>query len=412
MSELDEEDIPSLPLGQPSPDDLEVPARHGDGRQPSPMPAVNLDSSRLSQPVAGLPPLTGMPPPPPTGMPPMGVWDPGYQQFMYQQYQSMISGSKPVAPVLKPKAKKKKTGGFAARFSLEEKNMLLDLIENVLPMGQECWLRVLSDYNKQVDMERQRDKTGIQRCFNTMVASKKPTGDPTMPEEVRRAKHLNYRIQEKSQMQAFGTDKEGEFRTDSPLVDDDDDVGNEDGKEEQAPTENNASASTKTPSSNKRKEQTPVTGRKFPKGKLKKDDEGDDMLRAFLESEKLHAKMREKREKRRDKNNHKQFMMMMAAMTQAATGLATALISNKQPSSTNTTNNNMTTNNTTTNNREINLTVDSSDSSDSDSDKSNSSTTLSSVDSSKDSGPVIVAKTSQKMKRTKARNNKKKRKLN
>ena len=62
----------------------------------------------------------------------------------------------------------------------------------------------------QVDPDRHRDKNKLQNRFRNLWSVKKPTGDPTIPDDVRRAKRINYRINGKSQMVTMGAKERDE----------------------------------------------------------------------------------------------------------------------------------------------------------------------------------------------------------
>lgn len=85
-------------------------------------------------------------------------------------------------------------GGKATQFTQEETHMLLDLVEEVLPVGQEQWKIISNDFNSRVEAKRRRTDEGIRRKFNSLAATKIPTGNPNMPEDVYRAKAISEQI--------------------------------------------------------------------------------------------------------------------------------------------------------------------------------------------------------------------------
>ena len=80
-----------------------------------------------------------------------------------------------------PPKKKRRSG---CKFNLPEKNWLLDCIEEVLPAGLLEWDEVLEKFNEllvdnnHADRKRWDPKT-LERKFNELCESSKPTGDPT-----------------------------------------------------------------------------------------------------------------------------------------------------------------------------------------------------------------------------------------
>ena len=321
-----------------------------------------------------------------------------------QQLQAMLQNRRPdgmdTRPPPRASKSKSKKGGYSQRFSTEETDLLLNLIEEQMPMGQECWLKVLDKFNHEVPMERWRDKEGIQRRFNTLWRKRKPTGDPDCPPEVRRAKRLNYKIQEKSGMAVYGTQKENEFEEESSEIPNGEDAEEAEVNEEAETAVQVATAapspapspspmsesgtSTSMSTSTKRKARNPKTGRKL--GTAVGNNDENNLLKTFIESEKLNAAAREKRERRRDKQNRKQMEMFLRAMTEAATSVAVAIAGGKQKP-------------------EKKKAAE-------DSSISFSSDTLSDICSSDDSSPTIKAKMDQQFKRKIARKKKKEEKKN
>jgi len=108
--------------------------------------------------------------------------------------------SHPSLPPIQPpakKARKPKAGTKRnqekkedMRLTKQEKLDLLDIMENVLPIGQVEWEQVEREFN---DMHPKRPRlvTDIRRFFNDAHKKKVPTGDPNIPEWVRRAKEVH-----------------------------------------------------------------------------------------------------------------------------------------------------------------------------------------------------------------------------
>ena len=74
---------------------------------------------------------------------------------------------------------------------------MLDAIEAIIPIGSGEWERV--EVTHSVDFEeKRRTADSLKRKFRQLYLTKVPTGDPNMPETVRRAKEVNMKIREKA----------------------------------------------------------------------------------------------------------------------------------------------------------------------------------------------------------------------
>lgn len=81
-------------------------------------------------------------------------------------------------------------------FTTSELESLLEIIEDILPVGPNEWEAVLARHvTRYPDMER--TKESIKRKFSSLYNAKKPTGDPTCPPTVRSAKRIYNMIKEK-----------------------------------------------------------------------------------------------------------------------------------------------------------------------------------------------------------------------
>ena len=103
--------------------------------------------------------------------------------------------------------KKKRSSNFSDR----ELHSMLDAIESIIPIGSGDWERV--ELAHSVDFEdKGRTADSLKRKFRELYLRKGPTGDPTIPETVRRAKEINKRIREKSLVciDCDETEEEGE----------------------------------------------------------------------------------------------------------------------------------------------------------------------------------------------------------
>jgi hypothetical protein len=82
----------------------------------------------------------------------------------------------------------KKVPKRGSNYSNDEITCLLDLIEEKKPIGQD-WKEVEEEHNGYYP-DTQRDVDSLKRKFATLYGSKMPTGDPSCPPVVRRAKRL------------------------------------------------------------------------------------------------------------------------------------------------------------------------------------------------------------------------------
>jgi hypothetical protein len=95
-------------------------------------------------------------------------------------------------------------------FTTSELESLLEIIEDILPVGPNEWEAVLARHETRYpDMDR--TKESIKRKFSSLYNAKKPTGDPTCPPTVRSAKRIFNMIKEKmdfSDGESGGSDEE------------------------------------------------------------------------------------------------------------------------------------------------------------------------------------------------------------
>ena len=80
-------------------------------------------------------------------------------------------------------------------------------IQEVLPIGPLDWEKVVQMHNDQFP-NMARDLQSIRRKFNKLQASRIPTGDPTCPPAVRRAKRIHRDIEEKMDAEEEMEEKE------------------------------------------------------------------------------------------------------------------------------------------------------------------------------------------------------------
>ena len=74
---------------------------------------------------------------------------------------------------------------------------LLAILEGILPIGPEEW-QAVADQHAVTYPEEARDTDSIRRKFANLHRKQIPTGDPSMPEEVKIAKRIKYKIGDKA----------------------------------------------------------------------------------------------------------------------------------------------------------------------------------------------------------------------
>ena len=73
-------------------------------------------------------------------------------------------------------------------YSDYETNLMLDIVEEILPHGQEMWVRCAESYQSRVETGYEvRDADSLRAKFKALRLVKKPTGDPHCPPNVIRA---------------------------------------------------------------------------------------------------------------------------------------------------------------------------------------------------------------------------------
>jgi hypothetical protein len=98
----------------------------------------------------------------------------------------------------RPSPKKIRSSGF----NEQEVEHLLTCIDDLLPIGPDAWERVLDNHAAMFGANG-RDTQSIRRKFNKLVKTAIPTGDPNCPPNVRWAKRIYRKIEEK--MDAAGS---------------------------------------------------------------------------------------------------------------------------------------------------------------------------------------------------------------
>jgi len=110
-----------------------------------------------------------------------------------------------------------------------ELNLLLDCVEEVLPIGEEMWKQVIDMFEplRREHNFAPRSVESYRSKFKKLKNSKKPTGSATVPEVVRRAKRISGEIADSCNVVGFdeanadeeedGGDGQGDEMQDEPL---------------------------------------------------------------------------------------------------------------------------------------------------------------------------------------------------
>eukprot|EP00171_Calliarthron_tuberculosum_P004866 IDg4866t1 len=77
-------------------------------------------------------------------------------------------------------------------YRAQDVTALLDIVEEQLPFGANMWARVRTDFNNwaTANIRPNRKSSSLKSKFDRMASTKKPTGDPSCPSDVCRAKHV------------------------------------------------------------------------------------------------------------------------------------------------------------------------------------------------------------------------------
>lgn len=238
-----------------------------------------------------------------------------------------------------PANKRRKTTDM--RFTNDEHKIFLELMEEVLPIGHEQWVKVTDEFNKRVNNpDRFREKAGLQDKFNRLLKAgkKKPTGDPNCPWYIKKAKSIEYMRKNRSNFKAMGTDEEQE---DEELE-----------EEEESAMDSSAITGTSTDgapapspvgttiSTNSRKKDTPVPGKPAPhkkKGKkhkttdVDKEDQQEEqnLIQAIMEvsrEDRKEARRRDRRRRKEEAKRDRQHQKFLLAGLQSVTACVVAAI--------------------------------------------------------------------------------------
>lgn len=140
------------------------------------------------------------------------------QQVNPQQQQVNPRGNQlPIAGRPQQRARQRERNiNAASQYSSNEIQGILRVIEAILPVHGEEWEEV-AQIHAQHFPTMQRTSDSIKRKFQALYRSKKPTGDPFCPPEVRKAKQLRHDIVTKSEISSAegnDDDRNGSFEDD------------------------------------------------------------------------------------------------------------------------------------------------------------------------------------------------------
>jgi hypothetical protein len=212
-------------------------------------------------------------------------------------------------------------GGGSTTYTDAEIEILLDLIQQYLPIGNIAWMRVVDEYNRRVPTERARNKTSILKRFNTLHQRLMPTGDPNMPDDVRRAKHLNYLIMDKSECVNMNGDdldlEEDDAEIEEELVDPVVALREAEGTKVAPPAiTGDVTTAAIRPVPSSISTGTGITSSRTSRAQNKRaKSEADKVIEAFVKIEQVHLR----REKAKDKQNRQQMQAFMGLIGGALT---------------------------------------------------------------------------------------------
>lgn len=107
------------------------------------------------------------------------------------QAQVTVKPPPPPAPDVKPPPPPAAPRSRGASYSSNETTHLLDLMEDIRPVGSNAWDEVCL---RHADRYAGRNVESLRRKFGKLTKKRVPTGDPTCPPDVRRAKRIQQMI--------------------------------------------------------------------------------------------------------------------------------------------------------------------------------------------------------------------------
>jgi hypothetical protein len=224
-------------------------------------------------------------------------------------------GRKPADPTAAKKPAAKKTartsgilptvgaGGGKMHYREDELECLMDIMEDVLPIGKFEKEKVAERYNE-LNPTRPREYQNLMSQFNKFASKKPPTGDPDCPPLVRKAKLICKKIKGKAQLGVHIDEDE-----DDDDADDDDDVDDM--------LANNAAKKTKTGGSERDNAETKkavVPGAPRSSKKSKKEDVAKSLVEIFMHTEAAATKRIEMAAKRQHDERQQMLTLGLGAL--------------------------------------------------------------------------------------------------
>ncbi|PXF47026.1 hypothetical protein BWQ96_03216 [Gracilariopsis chorda] len=114
-----------------------------------------------------------------------------------QQRGGRKSASRVVGGILKRKKTIEKSGGRGSGFSRQEVDNLLELLEEHLPLAKEEWDHIVRLHSERYP-EHKRTVASLKRKFASLHRRRIPTGAPTIPPDVEKAKRIRYSMTERA----------------------------------------------------------------------------------------------------------------------------------------------------------------------------------------------------------------------
>jgi hypothetical protein len=115
------------------------------------------------------------------------------------------------------RTKTKPGGGGDLKFKDKELQTLMDICDDILPMGKGPWETVAHRYN-QVYPERSRNEKSLRNQFNSWANKKPPTGDPDCPHFVRLAKLIVKKTKQKAEVSMCDEEMENLASHEMPAI--------------------------------------------------------------------------------------------------------------------------------------------------------------------------------------------------
>jgi len=101
-------------------------------------------------------------------------------------------------------ASRRRKGGRGPSWTDDDIHLMLDQVAIVLPQGGNGWTKVAALFNAEEATSVVRDADSIQRKFNTLTNTRKPTGHPERPSGVARAKRIQREMENKAAVVTLG----------------------------------------------------------------------------------------------------------------------------------------------------------------------------------------------------------------